>query len=185
VWGVRVCADVAAAACVAWRGVVESACAAAWQPRTGAAHRARPVSAAHLDRHHLAPRRAQSQQQIKHDYQLLLYALLAGDSRTIDELYKLNRGLFPTMEDFIWTKLSIVAVTGGSGGGAADGGGGSAAAAASAAAGLPPPAGDPGGVGGLGLCRAAEEAGACAALWLRCGYIVAASRLHRGCIVAA
>jgi hypothetical protein len=48
------------------------------------------------------------QGQLKQDYQLLVYALLAGDSRSVDSLFKLSPWLFPTMEDYIWVKLSLV-----------------------------------------------------------------------------
>lgn len=48
------------------------------------------------------------QNQLKQDYQLLVYALLGGDSRSVDNLFKLSPGLFPTMEDYIWIKLSLV-----------------------------------------------------------------------------
>lgn len=48
------------------------------------------------------------QTSLKQDYQLLVYALLAGDSRSVDNLFKLSPGLFPTMEDYIWVKLSLV-----------------------------------------------------------------------------
>lgn len=50
----------------------------------------------------------QKQGQLKQDYQLLVYALMAGDSRSVDTLFKLSPGLFPTMEDYIWVKLSLV-----------------------------------------------------------------------------
>eukprot|EP00878_Enallax_costatus_P026786 GHUV01028785.1.p1 GENE.GHUV01028785.1~~GHUV01028785.1.p1 ORF type:complete len:713 (+),score=229.05 GHUV01028785.1:118-2256(+) len=51
---------------------------------------------------------SQKQNQLKQDYQVLIYSLLAGDSRSVDNLFKLSPGLFPTMEDYIWIKLSLV-----------------------------------------------------------------------------
>lgn len=83
----------------------------------------------------------QKQSQIKHDYQLLVYALLAGDSRSIDALFKLSPGLFPTMEDYLWVKLSLVhaAAGGTANAGAAGAGAGGFGAAASSS--MPPPPG--------------------------------------------
>jgi hypothetical protein len=52
--------------------------------------------------------------------------------RSVDSLFKLSPGLFPTMEDYIWVKLSLVntapaaaaGVGGGFGGGSSSWGGG-------------------------------------------------------------
>eukprot|EP00879_Flechtneria_rotunda_P017063 GHRR01017870.1.p1 GENE.GHRR01017870.1~~GHRR01017870.1.p1 ORF type:complete len:730 (+),score=267.93 GHRR01017870.1:831-3020(+) len=68
------------------------------------------------------------QSQLKQDYQLLVYALLAGDNRSVDSLIKLNPSLLPTMEDYIWIKLSLVntnppAAAAGVGGGGSSGSG--------------------------------------------------------------
>ncbi len=49
---------------------------------------------------------------------VLIYALLAGDNRTVDALSKLSQSLFATIEDYMWVKLSLVSATAG----AADGG---------------------------------------------------------------
>lgn len=39
---------------------------------------------------------------------LLIYAILAGDNRTVDALLKLAPNLFGTIEDYMWVKLSLV-----------------------------------------------------------------------------
>lgn len=50
------------------------------------------------------------------DYMLLVYALLAGDARALDSVTRRSPGLAPTIEDFMWLKLSVMRASGATGG---------------------------------------------------------------------
>jgi hypothetical protein len=45
---------------------------------------------------------------LKADYQLLVYALLGGDNRALEVLFKAHPHLLPTLEDYVWAKLMVV-----------------------------------------------------------------------------
>jgi hypothetical protein len=61
-----------------------------------------------------------------------VYCLLAGDSRSLEALFKHSPGLFSTLEDYIWVKLMLVSQVPTGGSAAAGGGvGGSSKAAGS------------------------------------------------------
>jgi hypothetical protein len=72
------------------------------------------------------------QSAVRTDYMLLVYALLAGDARAVDSATRRAPGLAPTIEDFMWLKLTAVRACGATGasglGGVAAGAGGAGSA---------------------------------------------------------
>ncbi|KIZ06517.1 hypothetical protein MNEG_1431 [Monoraphidium neglectum] len=72
------------------------------------------------------------QPSIRADYMLLVYALLAGDARALDAATRRSPGLAPTIEDFMWLKLTAIRACGATGasgpGNASPGSGGGAPA---------------------------------------------------------
>ncbi|KAI8465435.1 MAG: Nup93/Nic96-domain-containing protein [Monoraphidium minutum] len=52
---------------------------------------------------------------VRADYMLLVYSLLAGDARALDAATRRSPGLAPTIEDFLWLKLTAVRACGATG----------------------------------------------------------------------
>jgi len=55
------------------------------------------------------------QSALRVDYMLLVYALLAGDARAVDAATRRSPGLAPTIEDFMWLKLTTIRACGATG----------------------------------------------------------------------
>ena len=56
-------------------------------------------------------------------HRIAVYALLAGSNRSVDAISREFPTFFPTIEDFMWVKLSVVRLGGGGGAGRSGGGG--------------------------------------------------------------